>query len=112
MKERKEQEAKKFLEQASKDKANTNIEDIKEKSQVFASQFASSMRGFFSKAAEKAKEVKNSEVMSSTFTNVKDGVTTAANSEFVQGIKETVVEIAADVRDTKHMVTEMRAEYD
>ena len=77
-----------------------------------ASQIASSMRGFFSKAAEKAKEVKTSEVMSSTFTNVKEGMAAAANSEFVQGIKETAAELAADARDTKQLVTDLRAEYD
>ena len=41
------------------------------------------MRGFFSRAAEKAKEVKNSEVVNSTYSNVKSGMSSAANSEFV-----------------------------
>lgn len=77
-----------------------------------ASQFASSMRGFFSRAAEKAKEVKNSEVMNSTLTNMKDGMQNVGNSEFMQGIKETVGEIASDVRDTHKIVSDLRNEYD
>ena len=66
-----------------------------------ASSLATSISGFFSKAAEKAKEVKNSDVMSTTLNNVKDGVNTAVNSDFVQGLKDTVVDIAQDVQETK-----------
>lgn len=70
------------------------------------------MRGFFSRAAEKAKEVKNSDAMNSTLTNVKDGMSNASKSEFIQGLKETVGEIANDVRDTTKIVKELSSEYD
>ena len=39
-------------------------------------------------------------------------MSTAVKSEFMIGIKETVNEVAADVRSTKQMVNELRAEYD
>ena len=78
-----------------------------------ASSLATSISGFFSKAAEKAKEVKNSDVMSTTLNNVKDGVNTAVNSDFVQGLKDTVVDIAQDVQETKSIVTSIgTSEYD
>lgn len=78
-----------------------------------ASSLATSISGFFSKAAEKAKEVKNSDVMSTTLNNVKDGVNTAVNSDFVQGLKDTVVDIAQDVKETKSIVTSIStSEYD
>ena len=39
-------------------------------------------------------------------------MTNAAKSEFVQGIRETVSEVAQDVQKTKNTITELRAEYD